>query len=215
MVEQHTPVASPARRRDPDGPLGRLRAATAAAHHDLDSSLGVLDRPQERPWDVAHHRRWLELTWGLLAPIEAALAAHAATDPGALDVASRARADLVVADLHALGVSAPALIACPDVPPVTDRASALGVSYVLDGSTLGGRLIAQTVVAAGIPAAATTSLTGRDGTGARWRDTTAAIEAAGTDAVPGLTAAALATFAAYRSWLAPLTLVAAEEVVAP
>ncbi|PRY14449.1 biliverdin-producing heme oxygenase [Kineococcus rhizosphaerae] len=198
----------PVRRRDPEGTLARLRAATTQAHHDLDSSLGVLDRP----WDLTRHRRWLELTWGLFAPLERALAGWAAQDPGALDVRARARADLALADLRALGVPAAeldALTECPGTPAVPDRATALGVCYVLDGSTLGGRLIAEAVVAAGVPATATTSLTGREGAGRRWRDTTAAVEAAGPDAVPALVAAALATFSAYRTWLAPLELQAA------
>ncbi len=185
------------------GSLTRLRSATAAAHEDLDSALDVL----ERPWDAALHRRWLELTWGLLAPLERALGEQAQADPAALEVAGRVRADLALDDLRALGVPEAELARlpeCPDVPAVPDRAAALGVRYVLDGSTLGGRLIARTVVAAGVPAAATTSLTGREGTGRRWRETTAAVEAAGADALPGMTAAALATFAAYRAWLAPL-----------
>jgi heme oxygenase len=193
----------PARRRDPDGPLGRLRAATATAHQELDDSLGVL----ERPWGVERHRRWLSLTWGLLAPLERGLAAHAAKDPGALDVVSRARADLALADLRVLGAGDDDLAAlpeCPDVPVPADRAEALGIVYVLDGSTLGGRLIAEAVVAAGVPVAATTSLTGHDGAGRRWRETMAAVEAAGADAVPAMSRAALATFAAYRGWLAPL-----------
>lgn len=185
------------------GSLAGLRSATAAAHGDLDAALDVLDRP----WDTAVHRRWLELTWGLLAPLERALAGQARRDPGALDVAGRVRADLALDDLRALAVPEGELARlpeCPDVPAVPDRAAALGVRYVLDGSTLGGRLIARTVVEAGVPAAATTSLTGREGTGRRWRETTAAVDAAGPDALPGMTAAALATFAAYRAWLAPL-----------
>lgn len=185
------------------GSLAGLRSATAAAHGDLDAALDVLDRP----WDTAVHRRWLELTWGLLAPLERALAGQARRDPGALDVAGRVRADLALDDLRALAVPEDELARlpeCPDVPAVPDRAAALGVLYVLDGSTLGGRLIARTVVEAGVPAAATTSLTGREGTGRRWRETTAAVDAAGPDALPGMTAAALATFAAYRAWLAPL-----------
>ncbi|MEZ0166153.1 heme oxygenase [Kineococcus sp. LSe6-4] len=190
------------------GSLARLRAATAAAHEDLDASLDVLDRP----WDTARHRRWLELTWGLLAPLERALAEQARTDPGALDVVGRARAGLALQDLRALAVPEDEIAAvpeCPDVPAVPDRAAALGVRYVLDGSTLGGRLIARTVVAAGVPAAATTSLTGPEGAGRRWRETTAAVEAAGPEALPGMTAAALGTFAAYRAWLAPLVRVRA------
>ncbi|WP_432543095.1 biliverdin-producing heme oxygenase [Kineococcus sp. SYSU DK002] len=198
-----------ARRRDGggdgggEGPLARVRAATARAHHELDTSLAVL----ERPWDVAGHRRWLELTWGLLAPLERALAGWARTDPGVLDVAARARADLALADLRALGVPDAELAAlpeCPRTPAVPDRAAALGVCYVLDGSTLGGRLIARTVVAAGVPAEATTSLTGRPGAGRRWRDTTAAVEAVADRDVPAVVDAARATFTAYREWLAPL-----------
>ncbi|GAB3468630.1 biliverdin-producing heme oxygenase [Kineococcus endophyticus] len=185
------------------GSLAGLRSATASAHGDLDAALDVLDRP----WDTALHRRWLELTWGLLAPLERALAGQARHDPDALEVAGRVRADLALEDLRALDVPEADLTRlpeCPDVPAVPDRAAALGVRYVLDGSTLGGRLIARTVVEAGVPAAATTSLTGREGTGRRWRETTAAVDAAGPDALPGMTAAALATFAAYRAWLAPL-----------
>ncbi len=193
----------PARRRDPDGPLARLRVATAQAHHDLDSSLGVLDRP----WGPDRHRRWLGLTWGLLAPLERTLSAFALREPGVLDLVSRARADLALADLRVLGADDAeigALRECPTVPVATDRAAALGISYVLDGSTLGGGLIAGAVVSAGVPVEATTSLTGAEGAGRRWRETMAAIEAAGEAAVPGMTAAAVATFAAYRSWLSPL-----------
>lgn len=120
---------TPAPRRDPDGALARLRAATARAHHDLDASLAVVDRP----WDRTRHRRWLELTWGLLAPLERALAAQAAHDPGALEATSRARADLALADLRVLGATGAELAAlreCPAVPAVADRPAALGVRYV-------------------------------------------------------------------------------------
>ncbi|NAZ74824.1 hypothetical protein GTQ99_05210 [Kineococcus sp. T13] len=203
MAEHRPAPAGPARRRDPQGPLARLRAATAQAHERLDSSIAVL----ERPWGVREHQRWLELTWGLLAPLERGLAAHAATDPGMLDVGQRARADLALADLAALGVGPErtgALRECPHVPVPRERAAALGVCYVLDGSTLGGRLIADAVVRAGVPAAATRSLTGREGAGRRWRETTAAVDAAGPQAVEAMAAAATATFTAYERWLAPL-----------
>ena len=208
-MAEHRPASAPvaagpsARRRDPDGPLARLRAATAQAHERLDSSIAVL----ERPWGVQLHQRWLELTWGLFAPLERGLAAHAATDPGMLDVAQRARADLALADLAVLGVApqrVAALEQCPHVPVPRDRAAALGVCYVLDGSTLGGKLIADAVVRAGVPVAATRSLTGREGAGRRWRETTAAVEAAGPEAVDAMAAAATATFAAYEGWLAPV-----------
>ncbi len=166
------------------GVVGGVAVRDRVGARDLDAALDVLDRP----WDTAVHRRWLELTWGLLAPLERALAGQARQDPDALDVAGRVRADLALEDLRALDVPEAELVGlpeCPDVPAVPDRAAALGVRYVLDGSTLGGRLIARTVVEAGVPVAATTSLTGREGTGRRWRETTAAVDAAGPDACRG------------------------------
>lgn len=190
----------------PGGPgaLERVRAATAAAHERLDAGLDVL----QRPWTLDVHRQWLSLTWGLLAPLERGLAAWAAADPGALDVRERARADLARADLRELGVDdaeLAALAECPDVPVPTTRAAALGVCYVLDGSTLGGRLIARAAVAAGVPPRACTSLTGREGSGRRWKDTTAALNAVDDDAVDEISDVATATFTAYERWLAPLS----------
>ncbi|WP_432484429.1 biliverdin-producing heme oxygenase [Kineococcus esterisolvens] len=188
------------------GALARVRSATARAHEELDGSLDVL----RRPWDVDVHRRWLELTLGLLEPLERDLSRWAATDPAALDVAERARAGMAREDLRALGAQeeeVAALPLCPDTPAITTRARALGVCYVLDGSTLGGKLIRGAVVAAGVPERACTSLVGRPGAGRRWRGTTAAVDAqgaAGEPAVEEVAAAAVATFDAYRRWLAPL-----------
>ncbi|WP_432570767.1 biliverdin-producing heme oxygenase [Kineococcus sp. SYSU DK005] len=188
------------------GALARVRAATAQAHEDLDGGLDVL----HRPWGAEEHRRWLELNLGLLDPLEESLRRWAAADPGVLDVAERARAGMARADLLALGVpprEVAAVPACPHVPVPTTRAQALGVCYVLDGSTLGGKLIRSAVVAAGVPEQACTSLTGRPGAGRRWRETTAAVDAlggAGEEAVREAAATATAVFAAYRRWLAPL-----------
>ncbi|WP_337059940.1 biliverdin-producing heme oxygenase [Kineococcus sp. G2] len=198
--------ARPARGRRADGALAHVRAATAQAHEELDGGLDVL----HRPWDVELHRRWLELTLGLLDPLEASLERWARTDPAALDVAARSRAGMAREDLRALGADGAAVDAvplCPDAPTAAGRAQALGLCYVLDGSTLGGALIHRTAVAAGVPERACTSLVGRPGAGRRWRETAAAVDALGAPgdaAVEEMTATALAAFAAYRRWLAPL-----------
>ncbi|WP_432501600.1 biliverdin-producing heme oxygenase [Kineococcus arenarius] len=192
--------------RGADGALARVRSATARQHAELDGGLDVLDRP----WGAQVHRRWLELTLGLLDPLERELARWAAADPGVLDVVERARADMVRDDLRALG-ALPAEIAavpeCPGLPVVAGRAQALGVCYVLDGSTLGGKLIRASLVASGVPEAACTSLVGRPGAGRRWRGTAAAVDALGRPGDPQvevMAATAVETFAAYRRWLAPL-----------
>ncbi|WP_432509009.1 hypothetical protein [Kineococcus auxinigenes] len=118
------------------GALARVRNATARQHEELDGGLDVLNRP----WGADVHRRWLELTLGLLEPLERGLARWAVADPGVLDVAERARAGMVRDDLRVLGAlpgEIAAVPSCPGVPVVASRAQALGVCYVLDGSTLG------------------------------------------------------------------------------
>ncbi|MGI4894344.1 MAG: hypothetical protein ACRYF3_04435 [Janthinobacterium lividum] len=196
-----------ARAQGAAGPLALLRVATAPAHERLDTGLDVLTRP----WDLDGHREWLSLTWGLFNPLERGLRIWAAADPGVLDVAARARADFALADLGYLGATGcdlEKLRECPDTPVARSRPAALGVCYVLDGSTLGGALITRAVTAAGVPAMACTSLTGREGAGRRWRETMAAVEDAGLEAVDEMAEAAIATFAAFEHWLAPLAAVA-------
>ena len=197
-------VRYPRQPAHPPGALAQLRAATAPTHQRLDDSLDV----SSRPWSLGIHRRWLSLTWGLLAPLERDLAVWAQQDPDALDVVARERADLAMTDLRVLGLEDAALAdlqECPDVPRATMRSAALGVCYVLDGSTLGGRLIARAAVAAGVPPQACASLTGRDGAGRRWRETTAVLDALPEDDVSAVVDAAIATFTAYERWLSPLS----------
>lgn len=203
-MRDHVAVRNAKESTRPPGALARLRTATAPAHQRLDEGLDVFSRP----WSLDVHRRWLSLTWGLLAPLERDLAVWAEEDPDALDVVTRARADLALADLRVLGVEdvdLEDLQECPDVPPATTRSAALGVCYVLDGSTLGGQLVARAAVAAGVPVQACTSLTGREGVGRRWRETTAALDALREDDVAAAVRSAIATFTAYERWLSSLS----------
>lgn len=79
---------------------------------------------------------------GCLRTIEPALARFPWSEL-ALDFEARRRLPLVEQDLRWLGESS----APPDVvvEPPTDLAEALGMLYVLEGSTLGGQLILRTV----------------------------------------------------------------------
>ncbi|WP_158257206.1 biliverdin-producing heme oxygenase [Kineococcus xinjiangensis] len=193
---------SPRTGQSPRSPLTAVRSATSEAHRRLEERLGVLSAG----WGAAVHRMWLMRLLGVQEPLEAALAAWAGHDLALPDPAARRRADLVAADLIALGATpadVAALPRCEPVTPLRSRAQALGVCYVLDGSTLGGKVIRDVAVRSGVPAQACTSLTGLPGAGARWRETMRAVDALPAGAAAEAAAAALATFELFEQWVAP------------
>ena len=123
-----------------DTVLARLRAATRPAHGRLEGVLGLLD---ER-LDGAAYRAVLERFHGFWHDWEPHVAGLLA-DPAF--TGPRRRAHLLRADLMTLGLPCAAirlLPACP-LPELRGAAEALGSLYVMEGSTLGGRVIQRNV----------------------------------------------------------------------
>jgi len=108
----------------------RLRAATGAIHARLEQRLDAIERLRQ----PLARRDLIARFAALHAPAAAVLGPHLC-DIADLDFASRNRADLlgtIVAVPH------------PDAfPAPSNKAEALGMMYVLEGSTLGGRFILQ------------------------------------------------------------------------
>jgi heme oxygenase len=131
-----------------------LREATAADHERVDRAFGHFDLTDREGYTAF----LLAQAHGFL-PIEAAIDA---ADPRDLlpDWAERRRADRLLADLAALGVSSPATASWPDFH---SQADILGAIYVLEGSRLGGSMLARSV-----PAGLPRSFIGAADT-ARWR----------------------------------------------
>lgn len=104
-----------------------LRDSTAAQHALLDASIGAFDT-------VAAYRGFLRCSYRWRAATETALATFNLWPPLGL-------ASLMAADLAALDDD------IPDVPSAAGFASSeplrLGMSYVLEGSALGSRLLVQ------------------------------------------------------------------------
>ena len=117
---------------------GALRAATAAHHDRVDAVFSQLNLG-----DRDGYRRFLQAQAGAHLPVEAALtrAGAAMVVP---DWPARQRSAALLADLAALGLDAPAATA--DIA-FDDTAAVLGGIYVLEGSRLGGALLAR-----GVPA---------------------------------------------------------------
>ncbi|HET9622106.1 MAG TPA: biliverdin-producing heme oxygenase [Kofleriaceae bacterium] len=166
--------------------LAALRARTAAQHAALDDAFrGALTRDR--------YVAFLQASLAVLARLEPALATWlpAAVTPS--------RVERLRADLAALG-AAPGADAGNVAVPAT-RAASLGAAYVVEGSTLGGLMLAERFERAlGIGLEATTylRLRGRD-TARHWRGFLAELATAAASDAAEACAAAAATFDAYAA----------------
>lgn len=117
--------------------LRELKHGTADLHEEAERYVRILDGDAR----IDDYVRYLSAMYGYHAPIEAALLASAPLAAVYFDAPGRCvKAHWMRADLAALGhPGEPAW--CRDVPAPSTLARALGIAYVLEGSTLGGRFI--------------------------------------------------------------------------
>lgn len=182
----------------PTDVLSRLRAETRAAHEALEADLDIFRHLASE----AGRRRLTRLFHGLHAGAEAVLAPWLAAVPG-LDFEARRRRPVLDRDLAHLGEATPA--PCP-MPEPASRAEALGLLYVLEGSTLGGQVIRKRLLKDGQDLNGVSFLDpyGAE-TGARWKGFLAVLDRecpadqpqAGQAAVRG----GVLGFTATRDWL--------------
>ncbi len=113
-----------------------LRTATAEAHARVDQSFGTFELG-----DRAGYAEFLRAQAASFLPVEAALDRAGATDllP---DWPERRRAQLLQSDLSAMGVAAHD---SDTRVAFGSSAAMLGAIYVLEGSRLGGRMLARAV----------------------------------------------------------------------
>lgn len=176
--------------------LAALRRATAASHEAIDRQLRL-----DEDMDEARYVRILVGFEGYLAAWEPHVAAALPADAREW-FAARSRLAMVQRDLALLAPDRPALPA-PAVPPLADAAAAFGSLYVLEGSALGGQLIARRVAARfGFDATRGAAYFNGHGerTGALWREFRERVETAvAADARDTACAAAVATFDSLRA----------------
>lgn len=120
----------------------RLREATRDDHARLEARVDILARLV----DPAARAELVARFWRLHSDIEAAVAPWLA-EVAALDFAGRRRTTQLRRDLEHHGLR-------PDAPAAQGvsarcRSEALGLMYVLEGSTLGGKVIRREVEGAG------------------------------------------------------------------
>lgn len=179
--------------------LPDLKTATAGHHARVEAAMPSLDE-MATPAGYAAALRALH---GFHSAWEPAIWRDPGVEAAGLLPAERRKLPLLERDLAALEVE-------PCAPPeaaAADTAAALGALYVLEGATLGGRVIQRRV--AGVlgvtPERGGAYYHGYGGdTGARWKEFGEALArfAARTGRGDGLVSGAVACFAALEAWLA-------------
>lgn len=175
-----------------------LRERTRGVHKRLEHALPLT----EPDLTVAAYRVIVEAFYGFYAPLEVHLAAVVG-----LPIHGRTKVWRLRADLRALGASesrVEALPRCASLPDVTTLARALGCLYVLEGATLGGRVIVRALgphLDIG-PATGAAFFEGYGAeTGSMWRSFLAHVNASRGPLEETL-AAAVDTFSTFERWLA-------------
>ena len=176
--------------------LTRLRQETRPAHDALEQqefnralTAGTLTEA------ATHH--FLAKLYGFVVPFEEQLRQHAAYFGPEWELERRARAHLLRQDLP----QADQLPLATNLPPLQTRAQLLGALYVLEGSTLGGQVIARQLAKAGIPARAYFSGHAEQ-TGSLWKSFTALLtEAATPELADDIVASATLTFQRLHEWI--------------
>jgi len=204
---------SPAATAEPSSILSRLRVETRGEHEAVERVLDLLSDSLTRQG----YRQRLEQFYGFYAPLEVALQAHCKKQPDELDEPTGApllrsalgsrldKSSHLRQDLQHLGVTIESLPLCQDLPPLDTLADAGGCLYVLEGATLGGRMITRHIQARlGItPATGGRFFEGYGAdTGTMWRAMRQMLAHGGRDTQTenAMVASALATFVCLRRW---------------
>ena len=119
--------------------LTRLKLETAREHAAIEGATGIM----RADLSLADYRDYLECSYGFYAPVEATLEWFGVWDALGLKAAERMKLPLLERDLAILGRDIAALPRCDAPPRLGSLDEALGAVYVLEGSTLGGRVISR------------------------------------------------------------------------
>lgn len=153
--------------------LRALKDRTSDLHEEAERYVRILDEDAT----VDDYRRYLATIAGFHVPLEAAFAGDRGLAALGFDAPARRKSHLLARDLCALG--APAWALCSSVPELANTPRAVGIAYVIEGSTLGGRYVLTRLPPAieAVRPTASAFLTGYgEATGDRWRAFGAVVE---------------------------------------
>jgi heme oxygenase len=121
--------------------IDEIREATGEMHEALDSALYPHIRNSRTKQEYA---LLLEIFYGFFKPVMDLV--HSELDETFVeDIRTRRSATALLNDLQAIDSSAKEISLCNKVPPIYNKAQAMGAYYVLEGSTLGGVFLSKMI----------------------------------------------------------------------
>jgi heme oxygenase len=190
----------------------RLKQSTLELHRSVERHFNLDDRT----WTATDYCRLLEGLWGIYVPLERALLRIDWRQCG-FDAAARCKSAWLKADLAHFGLSHMSIIelpCCDDLPKLDTVADGLGAFYVLEGATLGGRVILGALEPQlGISPDAGGRFFASYGAavGPQWRSYLDALEHCGAtpSSADSITQSAILTFESFERWFSARELNAA------
>lgn len=117
----------------------RLKEATADIHRQIEERVPIF----REDFNLAGYGRLLERFYGYWAPVETKLLKVPGLNHPELDLLARMKSSLLVEDLRILGRDPAILQRCDRLPALDTIPRTFGCLYVLEGSTLGARIISK------------------------------------------------------------------------
>lgn len=120
----------------------KLQELTKPFHTKIETNVFAL-KLKNKTLTMDDYIEWLQKMYFFHRPIEQTVAGFVEFAEYGVELSSRFRADAALCDLDRLGIAFDKNIKIDvRIPSVTSFTEALGVMYVLEGSTLGGKVIA-------------------------------------------------------------------------
>ena len=122
--------------------LKRLKLATSACHTALEDQLPLMNDDLS----LSSYSQFVGRFFSFYAPLESQLMVSPHWRSLAFDYTARQKTPRLMLDLLALGSSSAELAAtprCTNLPGLTTPEDLLGCLYVIEGATLGGRIITR------------------------------------------------------------------------
>ncbi len=127
--------------------LEALKAKTAASHRNVEASP-LMQPIATRKLTPENYTHILRKFYGFFQPLETSIHHLPELEYYLPDLPNRRKSASILQDLRAINqenIVLASLPLCPDVPQITNVSEALGAMYVMEGSTLGGKIISKIV----------------------------------------------------------------------
>lgn len=176
-----------------------LRKRTYPAHEESEKRMLVALEGIKNKEDYI---RLLNLLYGFYAPMETRIRKYLTKDLFP-DIDKRCRSEYLLWDILESGIPPPRPDFCTELPVISSFAGALGALYVLEGSTMGGRII-STMLSSLLGASNTLTFFNGYGeeTGTMWKSFKDYLNrSVSDDQWSELTNSATHTFVSFKNWI--------------